>query len=281
MLFGTFFSTESGKALRVRDNADKRPSEAQSGRLISWPSLCPSSHTGTPRALPQTARQVDGRSGSWERYKRKGGASDPKKFHLRCRIECLRKKSNVYLCTVVSKNWLLSSGHSCVELFWEGVQPASMASIFGDVSWPSFCVCISRSRSLPLPPPVSSPQGTNAAEWLLHSLDMKIQIGHVLRSPGLSDWEYTTVIEAERNTWHTPYPDALPERFPLGLSWLLFPGGCLCWKEASFEKKRSCGHYVRRFQGHRSFKSGHDIVNRKWGWQQSLMKGLRNAALGE
>lgn len=93
-------------------------------------------------------------------------------------------------------------------------QPASMANIFRvDFRLPSprsrFLSHIhkapcrfSRSRSLPLPPPVSSPQGTNATEWLLHSQDMNIQIGHLLRSPSRSDLDLTVLIEPRQNTSH-------------------------------------------------------------------------------
>ncbi len=107
------------------------------------------------------------------------------------------------------------------------LQPACTANIFRVDFWPSLshthkAPCrVSRSRSLPLPPPVSSPRGTNATEWLLHSQDMNIQIGHLLRSPSWSDSDYAILIELRRNTSHTSF-GRITGPLPLGFPLLLF-----------------------------------------------------------
>lgn len=76
----------------VQGDADKSPSEAQSGRLISRPSFRPDTRTRTPRAPPQPARQVGSRTSSWVRYihsqwiRIKGGSKHQIKLQSHCKI---------------------------------------------------------------------------------------------------------------------------------------------------------------------------------------------------
>lgn len=141
------------------------------------------------------------------------------------------------------------------------LRPASTSNIFRVDFRPSLShthkgPCrVSRSRSLPLPPPVSSPQGTNATEWLLHSQDMNIQIGHLLRSLSRSDSDYTILIEPRRNTSHTSskrITGPFPLGFPLLLLFLLFLSSSVLNDNRCnvFEKYQGQMHFFFKLQFH-------------------------------
>lgn len=141
----------------------------------------------------------------------------------------------------------------------------------------------SRSRSLPLPPPVSSPQGTNAIEWLLHSQDMNIQIGHLLCSESITFRLHYTDRDTAKYITHLIRTHYWTFSFRVSIILLLFllssvlNNSCHLWKMSGpiadfetpvlrFPKKITCRNYARLRSGHRYVVAGvfWDWVVTRW-----------------